>query len=306
MSRFLLRRLMYSAVAIVAVSLVVFGSMHASGDPALLIAGVYARPQDVEAVREQLGLDRPLYVQYLSYLGNALRGDFGQSLHYRTSVFRLITEHWLRTLPLVVVSLVIATLIAIPLGMLAAVYRGTLADNVVLWIALVGQATPVFLLAILLIWVFAVQHHWLPVLTSSLSLRDFTLPVVTLAAFSLALLARLVRSSMLEVLGEDYIRTARAKGLRRLTVVRKHAFRNAATGIVALLGLQVGYLLSGVVVVESIFAWPGLGKLMYDAILARDYPLILGGSLFIAVMISMINFFVDLSYGFLDPRIRYG
>lgn len=280
--------------------------MHLSGDAAAIIAGPLAFPADVDALRRSLGLDRSLHIQYLTYLWSAIRGDLGESLRFKTPVLGLLVDHWGRTLPLVLASLAVAASAAIPLGVLAAINRGRLLDAAVLWVALVGQATPVFLLAIILVWIFSVQLGVLPVLTQEVSAKYFILPVASLAAFNLAILMRMIRSAMLEVLSEDYVRTARAKGLSLSRVLVKHAFRNASIGLVALIGLQIGYLLSGVLVVESIFAWPGLGKLMYDAILSRDYTLIMGGSLFIAVIISLLNILVDISYSLLDPRIRYG
>jgi peptide/nickel transport system permease protein len=304
MGPFILKRLVQSLLTILVVTLVVFLSVQATGDPAALLAPLDAKPSEVEALRVKLGLDRPLYIQYLSFLSQALRGDMGVSFRFQQPTMPLILLHLSHSLQLGIPSIFLACLIAIPLGMLAAIRRGTIYDALILAGALIGQATPVFLLSILLIWIFAVNLRWFPA-SGTDSLAHYVLPITSIVVFYLAVLVRMTRSSMLEVLGTDYMRTARAKGLTESLVLLKHALRNAGISIVSLIGLQIGNVLSGMLVVETIFAWPGLGKLMYDAVLQRDIPLVMAGATSIAVMVALLNLGIDLTYAVMDPRIRY-
>jgi peptide/nickel transport system permease protein len=216
----------------------------------------------------------------------------------------LVLAHLWRSLQLSGVAVIISVLIALPLGIWASVRRGTILDSSILGFALFGQATPVFWLGIMLIWFFSVQLQWLPV-SGRGTAAHFVLPVACIAAYNLGILVRIIRSAMLEVLQEDYVMTARSKGLNELNVILNHAFRNGSTAVVSIVGLQIGILLSGALVVETIFAWPGLGKLLYDAVLQRDYPLVMTGTLVVAILIAVVNLLVDISYAVLDPRIRY-
>lgn len=303
MGTYILRRLIQAVLTLLVISVVVFLSLHATGDPAALLAPLDAKSAEVEALRVRLGLDRPLYVQYLSFLGKALRGDMGNSFRFRQPTMPLVLTHLSRSLQLVIPAAALACLIAIPLGVVAAIRRNTPYDALILGAALIGQATPIFLMSILLMWVFAVHLRWLPA-SGRGSLACFVLPVASIVAFDLAILTRLTRSSMLEVLGEDYVRTARAKGLRERAVLVRHVLRNAGIAIASLVGLEIASMLSGVLVVETIFAWPGLGKLMYDAVLQRDIPLVMAGTMVVAVTVVLLNLSVDFTYVLLDPRIR--
>lgn len=303
MGAYIVRRLFQGALTLVVISLVVFASMHATGDPAALLAPRDATPAEVEALRAELGLDRPLYVQYLSFLSGAVRGDMGDSFRFRQPAMPLVLTHLARSLQLVLPAATLACLIAVPLGLVAAIRRNTRYDALILAAALVGQATPIFWMALLLMWVFAVHLRWVPP-SGRGSLAHFVLPVASIVAFDLAILTRMTRSSILEVLGEDYVRTARAKGLTELAVLARHVLRNAGIAITSLVGLEIASMLSGVLVVETIFAWPGLGKLMYDAVLQRDIPLVMAGTMTVAVMVVFLNVTIDFVYALLDPRIR--
>ena len=303
MGTYILKRFMQGILTILVVTMVVFLSLHATGDPAALLAPMDAQPAEVATLRVRLGLDRPLYVQYIDFLSHALRGDMGDSFRYKQPAMSLILPSLSRSLELGIPAILISCLLAIPLGIVSAVHRGTAFDASILLAALIGQATPVFLLSIILIWVFAVHLHWFPA-SGTGSLADFVLPVISIVAYNLAILTRLTRSSMLEILGADYVRTARAKGLTEIVVLAKHALRNAGISVISLIGLQIGTVLSGMLVVETIFAWPGLGWLIYSAVLQRDIPLVMAGATAIAVMVVVLNLCVDLSYALLDPRIR--
>ncbi len=278
--------------------------MFITGDPAALMAGEDASRADVERIRAQMGFERPWHVQYLDYVARAVRGDFGVSYRQRQPVFGLIMERLPATAQLALTALALASLVAIPMGVIAATRRGSAADYVAQLIAMTGQAIPPFWLALMLMLVFAVNLRWVPVS----GYQDWTymiLPAISLAFAPMALQMRLVRSSVLEVLRRDFVRTARAKGQRGDVVVIKHALRNALIPVVTVVGLQLGGLMAGTVVIESIFAWPGLGRLMLNAIYAKDIPIVMAGLIVIAVIYVLINFLIDLLYTLLDPRIRY-
>lgn len=291
------------------------------GDPAAIFVGPEGSAADRLRVTQALGLDRPLPVQYGIYVWRAVQGDFGRSIFLRTEVSQLIRDTFPATLELAVLALIATVLIAVPLGMLAAVKANTAIDFVATLIALLGVSMPIFWFGVLSILLFSLEFGWLPSfgrgpgLFPAISsgdigmvgqaLRHAFLPSLTLAITSIALVARLVRSSMLEILGLDYVRTARAKGAGERRVVLRHAFRNALLSVITVLGLQFGTLLGGAVVTEIIFAWPGLGRLIVNAISQRDFPLIQGSVIFVAVMISAINLLVDLSYAWINPKIRY-
>ena len=278
--------------------------MFITGDPAALMAGEDDSRADVERIRTQMGFERPWHVQYLDYVARAVRGDFGVSYRQRQPVFGLIMERLPATAQLALTALALASLVAIPMGVIAATRRGSAADYVAQLIAMTGQAIPPFWLALMLMLVFAVNLRWVPVS----GYQDWTymiLPAISLAFAPMALQMRLVRSSVLEVLRRDFVRTARAKGQRGDVVVIKHALRNALIPVGTVVGLQLGGLMAGTVVIESIFAWPGLGRLMLNAIYAKDIPIVMAGLIVIAVIYVLINFLIDLLYTLLDPRIRY-
>ena len=284
-------------------SVVVFALVHLSGDPVLLMVSPDAPPDVVATTRQALGFDRPLYEQFARYLSNAAQGDLGMSLRMNRPVILLILERLPATLQLTLAALVIAVLVAIPAGIVSAVKRGTVVDRLAMAGAVAGQAVPIFWLALLLIALFGVRLRWLPVYGSG-SLAHFVLPAVSLSTIIMGRLARLVRSSMLEVLGQDYVRTARAKGLGESRVLAVHALRNASIPIVTVLGLQFAQLLGGAVVTETIFAWPGIGRLVVEAIFNRDFPVVQGVVLVVSLIFVAVNVLVDLSYAVLDPRIR--
>jgi glutathione transport system permease protein len=309
---FIFRRLLMAIPVLVGVSILVFLIVHlAPGDPAEIVAGPTA-PQDVvEDVRRQLGLDQPFYVQYGLYVSRAVQGDLGRSLVTRRSVSEEIRRTFPNTLELVIVSSVWSILAAIPLGVLAAVKRNSIFDKLSMAIALFGISFPIFFIGLIVLWVFAAYLGWLPISGRGGSLltldgwRHIALPAFTLGYFQVAALARVIRSSMLEVLGQDFVRTARAKGLKQRTVVYRHALRNAMMPAVTVIGIQFGILLGGAVVTETIFSWPGVGRMIVGAINYRDFPMVQGPILVLAAAFVLINLLVDLTYAILDPRIRY-
>jgi ABC-type dipeptide/oligopeptide/nickel transport system permease component len=299
-----LRQIVQAAIVLLNVSLVVFVLVRiVPGDPARLMLGMEASEDAVQAARAQFGFDRPLYVQYVQFVGGALRGDLGQSVRFRRPVGHLLRESFPATLELALAATVIALLLAVPAGIYAAVHRDGVLDRLLMAGALIGQAMPIFWLGIMLITLFSVKLGWLPT-SGRGSLAQLIMPSVTLSTYVMALLARLTRSNMLDVLREQYVRTARAKGLRETVIVHKHALMSAALPIVTVLGLQVGALLSGAVVTETVFNWPGIGTLALRAIQQRDYPVVQGVVLVSAALFVLINGMVDLAYRYLDPRVR--
>ncbi len=313
MLAFLARRLLATIPVMLMVAVLVFLMLRLTpGDPAAIMAGDNASSAEVEAIRAGLGLDRPLPVQFALWLGDLLRGDLGESFFFKRPVTDLILQRVGPTLSLATTTIVIAVLVAVPLGVLAAWRHGTILDRLVSGFAVLGFSVPVFVLGYALIYVFAVRLNWLPVqgykpLSAGLGpfLYQLVLPSLTLSVIYIALIARITRASVLEVLGEDYVRTARAKGLRESVVLRRHALRNAAVPIVTVIGLGVALLIGGVVVTESVFNIPGLGRLTVDAVLGRDYPTIQGVILVFSLAYVLVNLAIDLAYTFLDPRIRY-
>jgi ABC-type dipeptide/oligopeptide/nickel transport system permease component len=299
-----LRQIVQAAIVLLNVSLVVFVLVRiVPGDPARLMLGMEASEEAVQAARTQFGFDRPLYVQYAQFVGGALRGDLGQSVRFRRPVGDLLRESFPATLELALAATVIALLLAVPAGIYAAVHRDGVLDRLLMAGALIGQAMPIFWLGIMLITLFSVKLGWLPT-SGRGSLAQLIMPSVTLSTYVMALLARLTRSNMLDVLREQYVRTARAKGLRETVIVHKHALMSAALPIVTVLGLQVGALLSGAVVTETVFNWPGIGTLALRAIQQRDYPVVQGVVLVSAALFVLINGMVDMAYRYLDPRVR--
>ena len=351
MTGYILRRLLGLIPVLFGISLTVFTLTRIiPADPALLMLGERATPEARNRIREDLGLNRPLFFnpeavqetgnvaaffdsQYIGFISRAVRGDLGSSYFSRINVSQGLAQRFPATLELAFAAMLVALLIGIPLGVLAALNRGTLIDTGMMVFALSGVSFPVFWLAIILIYIFSVNLGWLPpggrlavtlnpqpwsgllILDGLLqgrfevvasALRHLVLPAIALGTIPMAIIVRMTRSSMLEVLNQDYVRTARAKGLTQTTVVNKHAFRNALLPVITVVGLSFGTLLSGAILTETVFNWPGVGKWVYDAISARDYPIIQGGVLFVAFIFVIVNLLVDLSYALIDPRIQYG
>jgi peptide/nickel transport system permease protein len=305
MKAYVLRRLWQSALTLVGVSVLVFVILRVlPGDPAKMLLPEGAPQSAVDELNRHLGLHEPLHVQYGLFLKSVFQGDFGQSFQYRAPALQVVTERLAATVQLALAALLITVGVGVSLGIVAAVRRGTRYDYASTILAVLGQSLPNFWLGIMLILLFGVALRWLP--TSGFeSWRHLILPAVTLAAFPLALVARLTRSSMLEILGRDFIRTGRAKGLAERAVILRHALRNAAVPLLTVLGLQIGTLLGGAVITESVFAWPGMGKLVVDAIFFRDFPVVQTVLILSATIFVVINLLVDLLYTVIDPRIRY-
>jgi peptide/nickel transport system permease protein len=305
MRTYVIRRLWQSALTLVGVSVLVFVILRVvPGDPAKMLLPEGAPQSAIEELNRQLGLQEPLYVQYGLFIQSVFRGDFGQSFQYRAPALQVVTERLMATVQLALAAMLITVGVGVTLGIVAAVRRGTGYDYASTVLAVLGQSLPNFWLGIMLILLFGVALRWLP--TSGFeSWRHLILPAVTLAAFPMALVARLTRSSMLEILGRDFIRTGRAKGLAERAVILRHALRNAAVPLLTVLGLQIGTLLGGAVITESVFAWPGMGKLVVDAIFFRDFPVVQTVLILSATLFVVINLLVDLLYTVIDPRIRY-
>jgi peptide/nickel transport system permease protein len=316
-------RIVQAVVVVVAVTLITFLALHMSGDPTYLYASDRATDEEIAILRERLGFDRPLHVQYLSFLGGLATGNAGNSLRYGTSAMGIVIERLPATVELTLMAMLIAVTFAIPLGVFAALHRGTAIDGGIMALAMVGQSIPSFWLGIMLILGVGLGLSWLPIsghvaVIDPLLKGDFgrawtnlpdavrylIMPAFTISLFSMSRNARLVRSSMLEVLSQDYVRTARAKGQREWVVVIHHALRNAWMPVVTMLGLEFGFLLSGVVVVETVFSWPGVGRLVFNAINQRDVPLVQSAVVVFAGVFVLLNLFVDLLYARLDSRVR--
>jgi peptide/nickel transport system permease protein len=305
MLHFLLRRLLLTIPVLLGVATLVFSLIHlVPGDPVQAMIGESAPPQEIARVRAQLGLDRPLYVQYWTFLEGVGKGDLGVSLRTNEPVAQAIADRMPATLELAFAAICLAVAVAIPLGILAAVSAGTVVDYAATTLALLGISIPNFWLGPLLAIVFAVTLGWVPV-SGSGTLAHLVLPAITLGAPLGAVLARMTRASVLEELRELYVLAARARGVSRARAVLRHAFRNSLIPIVTVLGLQMGAVLTGAVITETIFAWPGVGRLLIQSINFRDYPLVQGCILLIAVTYVVMNLLTDLAYGLLDPRIRY-
>ena len=303
MRRYLVARLAQTVLVVFLSLTAVFGMVRLTGDPVLLFMPMDIQAKDVEEFRERLGFNDPLAVQYTRFLAAAVRLDFGDSLRYRRDAFGLVLERVPATLLLASAALGLTLVVAVPLGVLTAVRRDTAFDHVGTVVTVLGQATPGFWLGLMLIYVFAVQLRWLP--TGGMgTAAHVVMPAVVLAAVYSARVARLTRSAVLDTLGEDYVLTARAKGLAEARVIGKHTLRNSAIPIVTLAGLEAGQLLGGAVVTETIFAWPGLGRLTVQALLNRDFPVVLAAISLTSVIYTLMNLGVDLLYGWLDPRVR--
>jgi peptide/nickel transport system permease protein len=305
MGRFLVRRLLLTVPVLFGIVTLVFSLIHlVPGDPVQIMLGEGAQASDVDLLRHKLGLDRPILEQYSTYLTNLLRGDLGISLRFDAPVGQIILGRYPATVELAILSLIVAAMIAVPAGILAAVSTGTWLDRCITTFTLLGISLPNFVLAPLAIVAFSIGLGWLPV-SGRAEASSYILPSMTLGVSLAAILTRMVRSSMIEELQEDYVKTARAKGLPESTVLLKHALKNGMIPIVTVLGLQFGTLLAGAIITESIFSWPGLGRLTVQAINSRDYPLVQGCILMIALTYVTVNLLTDLTYGFLDPRIKY-
>jgi ABC-type dipeptide/oligopeptide/nickel transport system permease component len=305
MARYLVRRLLLTIPVLFGVATLVFTLIHlVPGDPAQSMLGEGATQEEVQRLRASLGLDEPLLAQYRAFLAGILRGDFGTSFRYNTPVTTQIVARLPNTALLALSAMLVAMVFAIPLGILAAVFRGTAIDHAAMATALAGISMPNFWLGPLLAILFAVQLGWLPV-SGTGSVWHLVLPAVTLGAALSAILARMTRASLLEELRELYVLAARARGLSRSRAVLRHAFRNSLIPIVTIIGLQFGAVLTGTIITETIFAWPGVGRLLIQAINFRDYPLVQGCILFISVTYVAMNLLTDLTYGYLDPRIRF-
>ena len=303
--RYMVQRLVASVLTLLGVSCIVFLMVRLlPGDPARVIAGLLASEGDVVMIRRQLGLDQPLHVQYGRFLIRAVRGDLGLSARTSEPVMREITSRLPATLQLALISTLLATGCGVLAGVLAATRLYSGLDYLVSLATLCGVSMPVYWLGLLLIIVFAVQLNWLPAAGAE-EPGSAILPSLTLASFSVALVARMTRSTMLEVLGQDFVRTARAKGLREYAVVYHHALRNALIPIITAVGLQFGALLGGAVLTETVFGWPGMGQLLVESIFARDYPMVQGIVLVFSALFILTNLLVDVSYVFIDPRIHY-
>jgi peptide/nickel transport system permease protein len=304
MPRYLIRRLGRTIVVLWGISTIVFVMLRLSGDPAVLLLPQEASVEDVLRLRHDLGLDDALLLQYVRFLGNSVRGHFGESLRHREPAMALVRSHLWATLELSLAAFFMAAVVAVPIGVLAAVKPQSLFDHAVMTLALIGQSAPTFWIGIMLILTFGLGLRWFPIGGRG-TLSHLIMPALTLGAFAMASIARLTRSAMLEVIRLDYISTARAKGLGEGYVIWKHALKNAAIPVVTIMGLQFGALLGGAVVTETVFSWPGIGRLAIQGIYNRDYPVVQASVFIAAVFFVAMNLIVDLLYTILDPRIRY-
>lgn len=333
MFKYFIKRLLLLIPVVFGVSILVFLIMHVfTTDPTSIILGQHASQDQIIALREQLGLNDPLYVQYWDFISGIFKGDFGTSLITKSSVAKEIFGRFPATIELAIVAIIVASIVGITLGVLSAVKQNSVIDYLCMGGSLIGVSMPIFWLGLILIVVFSVELHWLPVsgratigmepakitglyLLDSLmtgnmtafwdSLKHLALPVIALASYSTAIIARMTRSTMLEVLGQDYIRTARSKGLAENIIIKSHGLRNALIPITTVIGLQLGSLLGGAVLTETVFSWPGIGSYTIDAILKSDYPVVQGAVMIMAIVFVLVNLLVDLLYSIIDPRIKY-
>lgn len=300
---YVLKRLLASILVLLAMMFLVMLIMELiPGDPAALMLGENATQEMVEKLRHQLGLDRPILNRYLEYIWNVAHGDLGRSIREMAPVSTLLKETWPETLKLTAAAMLLTLLVGLPIGIVSGAKPGSLTDHVSRVVSLLGLCMPVFWIGLVLIYLFGVILRWFPVGGTG-SWRHIVLPAITMSAYTVASLARMTRSSIMEVLNEDYVRTARAKGLSFWAVVVRHGFRNSMIPIVTIFGMQVGQLMGGAILTETVFAWPGMGRLMIGAIMERDYPLVQGTVLVFAAAFILINFLVDLSYGLINPQV---
>ena len=304
MQRYIVRRVLQGVVVLFVLALVVFALARVTGNPADLLLAEDATAEDRAHLLKALGLDRPVHEQLVLFIKGALHGDLGQSIRYRKPAVEVFFDRLPNTLTLVPLALAAAIVVSIPLGLLAAVYRGTFIDRVCGTIAVLGIATPSFWLGIVLIYIFSIQLGWLPSARMG-GPSHYVLPVITLAAFLVAGMMRLVRSSVLEVLESEFVKLARIKGLSQTVVIWKHCLRNALIPVVTLFGVFFALLVTGAIVTETVFAWPGVGRLTYEAVIFRDYPLLQAVILLKAIIVLGVNLAVDVLYAYLDPRVRY-
>lgn len=323
MGQYLVRRLLQSLIVIFGVTLVTFFTLYLAGDPTYLYVSDRATDEEIETIRRNLGFDRPVTEQYLNFLSDMVQGDFGDSLKSRTPALPLVLERLPATIELTIFAMAMSISVAIPIGIFTALRRGTVFDGGVMLFAIIGQSMPSFWLGIMLILFVGLNIEWfpisghVPVLTPAFdgdiatafgnipeAVRHLLLPAFTIAVFSISRNARLVRSTMLEVLNQDYIRTAHSKGLSRMRVIVNHALRNALIPVITMIGLEFGFLLSGVVVVETVFSWPGVGRLVFNSINQRDIPVVQAAVVMFSLLFVMLNLIVDLLYVQLNPRVR--
>jgi peptide/nickel transport system permease protein len=313
MPAYFVKRFLILLLTLILVSIAIFVVLLViPSDPAQIILGIHATPETLQALRHKLGLDRPVILQYLGYMKSLAMGDLGHSITYDVSISSLIFSRLQVTVPLAILSMIFAILLSIPMGIYSSLHRNRVGDYGITVLSQIGLAVPAFWAGILLILLFAVNLHWFPAggfhswqVDPLKTLKSLFLPALSLGFVRAAVLTRMTRSSMLEVLGEDYIRTARSKGLPKRMVVYKHAFRNAIIPVVTIVGLQAGDLLAGAIIIENVFHLPGVGRLVFEAIGQRDLPVIQGVVLLIAMVIVVLNFIIDITYRYLDPRIRY-
>jgi peptide/nickel transport system permease protein len=303
MQRYVIERCMHGLLVLLGVSVVTFALIQLTGDPAAAMLGPDATRDQIEALRERRGFDDPIALQYVRYVGSVAQGDFGTSYLYKQSAFSLVIERIPATFELTVAALAITLVLAIPLGIWSAVKRDSAIDKLSAIFVFGNQAMPVFWAGILGIMIFSVSLGWLPA-SGRGSISHLIMPAVVLGLHSAAYQVRLLRSALLDVLTEDYVRTARAKGLREWSVINRHALRNALVPLITATGIQFATLMGGSVITETVFAWPGVGRLAVQAINNRDIPLVMAATFFFAITILIVNLIVDLSYGFVDPRVR--
>ena len=304
MQRYLFSRLIQSALLMVGVLIITFFMVRLTGDPARTMVPRDASPERVEQMREVMGFNEPMIIQFTRYMGGAFRGNFGQSLHYRAPAMQLVLERVPATIQLTLAAITFALVFAIPLGVIGGSRPGSIWDTIARGFGLLGQTIPNFWLALMLIVVFAVDLGWFPSFGRS-GFSSIVLPAIALGFFPLGQFTRLVRSAVLEVRGEDYIRTAYSKGIEERQVLGRHVLRNVSITLVSILGVQFGYMLGGSIYIESIFSWPGIGRMINEAVQARDFPLVQAIAVFSAGFVVVLNLLTDIAYALIDPRIRY-
>ena len=304
MWKFILKRVLLLIPVVIGVTLIVFLIMTlAPGDPARMILGEQATPEQISTLRHEMGLDKPVLVQYANYMFHLVQGDMGVSYKTKRPITQEVWARFPNTIKLTLAAMAFAIIFSLPLGIFAAIKQNTIVDGFSMFLALLGVSMPVFWFGLLLILLFSLKLGWFPS-SGSDTLKSIVLPAISLGFLQMASIARITRSSMLEVIRQDFIRTARSKGLPFSTVIRKHALRNAMIPTITVIGLQIGVLLGGAVITETVFAWPGIGMLMVTSIMGRDTPMVMGCIIIFAVGFSVVNLFVDLLYGFIDPRIK--
>jgi peptide/nickel transport system permease protein len=301
---YFLKRLRRSLITLIAISMLIFAVARIAGDPVSQFAPEDATDEEIAQITAEMGLDKPLYTQYAIYVGQALKGDFGTSLRYGRPAFEMVLDRLPATVQLSLTAFIISTFFGVLMGVIAALRRGTMTDATLRLVAVLGQSAPSFWIGILAILIFGVHLQWLPT-SGRMGPEYLILPSLTLALFSLASVMRLTRSAMLETSTGEYVKFLRAKGLPEHLVIWKHALRNALVPVFAVLGIQLGHLVGGAVIIELVFNWPGVGRLMIEALLNSDLPLIQAGVMLIAASVVFVNLLVDLTYSLIDPRIRY-